>query len=231
MTARAKILDRIRGGLENAETPDRLDRAGIERRIAAHPRGIQPARIDRSGGALLDLFIEQAEKVNASVACIAGVEDLPEEVARYLASENLPAAFRMAPHPDLESAPWDTRPSLDVTTGATQGKDEVGLSKALCAVAETGTCFMASGAESPTTLNFLPETHIVAVKSSEVTGGYEEAWDRLRQKMGKETGEKQAMPRAVNLVTGPSRTGDIEQTIYLGAHGPRRLHIIVIDDQ
>lgn len=227
MTARAKILDRIRGGLEKAESPDRLDRAGIERRITAHPRGIQPSRIDRDAEGLTDLFIEQAEKVNATVAQIETIDALPDEIARYLASENLPSALRMAAHPDLEAAPWASRPSLEVTKGASDGRDEVGLSKALCVVAETGTCFMASGDESPITLNFLPETHIIVVKTSEIAGGYEQAWDWLRSQMG----EKQAMPRAVNLITGPSRTGDIEQTIYLGAHGPRRLHIVLINDQ
>jgi L-lactate dehydrogenase complex protein LldG len=57
-----------------------------------------------------------------------------------------------------------------------------------------------------------------------VTGSYEDAWDRLRRHVG-----DGVMPRTVNLITGPSRTGDIEQTIELGAHGPRRLHIILLD--
>jgi L-lactate dehydrogenase complex protein LldG len=38
------------------------------------------------------------------------------------------------------------------------------------------------------------------------------------------------LPRTVNLITGPSRTGDIEQRIQLGAHGPRRLHIVLVED-
>jgi L-lactate dehydrogenase complex protein LldG len=50
----------------------------------------------------------------------------------------------------------------------------------------------------------------------------EDAWDRLRA-----TG---TMPRAVNLVSGPSRTADIEQTVTLGAHGPARVHLIVLTD-
>jgi L-lactate dehydrogenase complex protein LldG len=81
-----------------------------------------------------------------------------------------------------------------------------------------------SGPDNPTTLNFLPETHIVVLPKSAVTGSYEDVWDRLRQHVG-----EGVMPRTVNLVTGPSRTGDIEQTIELGAHGPRRLHIILLD--
>ena len=90
-------------------------------------------------------------------------------------------------------------------------------------MAETGTLMLPSGSETPSTLNFLPDTHVVVLKSRDVVGPYEEAWDRLR------AGGK-TLPRTVNFVTGPSRTGDIEQTIYLGAHGPRHLHILLIDE-
>ena len=80
-----------------------------------------------------------------------------------------------------------------------------------------------SGAETPTTLNFLPDTHIVVVRGEQVVAAYEDGWDRLR--------DRGAIPRTVNFITGPSRTGDIEQRIELGAHGPRRLHIILVDDR
>jgi len=84
---------------------------------------------------------------------------------------------------------------------------------------------LTSGAERPTTLNFLPETHIVVLQARDIAGCYEDAWDRLR---ASQAGE--ALPRTVNLITGPSRTADIEQTIQLGAHGPRRLCIVLVDD-
>ena len=71
-------------------------------------------------------------------------------------------------------------------------------------------------AERPVTLNLLADTEIVVLRASAIVGAYEEAWDRLRTEIG-------AMPRNVMLVTGPSRSADIEQTLELGAHGPRRL--------
>jgi L-lactate utilization protein LutC len=48
-----------------------------------------------------------------------------------------------------------------------------------------------------------------------------DAWDLLR-------GERGELPRAINIVSGPSRTADVEQTIQLGAHGPRRLHVLLL---
>ena len=99
--------------------------------------------------------------------------------------------------------------------------DAVSLTPCLAAVAETGTLMLVSGPQTPTTLNFLPDTHIVVVYAEQVVATYEDGWDLLRTH-----GE---MPRNVNFITGPSRTGDIEQRIQLGAHGPRRLHIVLIE--
>jgi len=95
-----------------------------------------------------------------------------------------------------------------------------GLTTAFAAIAETGTLMLLSGPHGPTTLNFLPSTHVVVLFESQVTGAYEDAWDLLRALPD--------MPRTVNLITGPSRTGDIEQTIYLGAHGPLNLHVVLV---
>jgi L-lactate dehydrogenase complex protein LldG len=84
---------------------------------------------------------------------------------------------------------------------------------------------LVSGEDTPTTLNFLPDTHIVLVRAGQVVAGYEDAWDRVRARAG---GDPLSWPRTINLITGPSRTGDIEQRIQLGAHGPRRLHVVLL---
>jgi L-lactate dehydrogenase complex protein LldG len=92
---------------------------------------------------------------------------------------------------------------------------------------------LVSGKNSPSALNFLPDTHIVVLPIARMVGPMEAAWDRLRQAFaphGEDVGGA-AMPRTINFITGPSRTGDIEQKIEMGAHGPRRLHIIVVEDE
>ena len=100
------------------------------------------------------------------------------------------------------------------------GKLQIG---AFGAAAESGTLMLVSGADNPTTLNFLPDTHIVVIDAKDVAGDYETLWRRLREKFG-----DGVMPRTVNFITGPSRSADIEQTLILGAHGPRRLHVMVV---
>jgi len=78
-----------------------------------------------------------------------------------------------------------------------------------------------TGAESPSATFLLPETHVAIVRADQVVPGMEDAFARIRA-------DHEALPRAINLVSGPSRTGDIEQTIVLGAHGPRRLHVVLV---
>ena len=221
MNARATVLARIRLSLgvtgnevgRNATVDDRLRRA---------PKGIIPARGQVPAAERLALFVEMAEKVSASVAHVANADDLPAAIADYLRSQNLAAAVRLGNDPLLVGLPW-ARTQIVTSRGASAGDDAVGLSHAFAGVAESGTLMLASGSDNPTTLNFLPETHIVALNANDVVGDYEAAWERLRAIFG--NGQ---MPRTVNMVTGPSRSADIEQTILLGAHGPRRLHIIVV---
>ena len=110
------------------------------------------------------------------------------------------------------------------TKGRAQAEDRVGLSHAFAGIAETGTLALVSGPDNPTTLNFLPETHIVVVEAQTIVGDYEAFWAKLRAAYGEGT-----MPRTVNFITGPSRSADIEQTLLLGAHGPRTLHILIVD--
>ncbi|MGC1557227.1 MAG: lactate utilization protein, partial [Methylovirgula sp.] len=116
--------------------------------------------------------------------------------------------------------PWG---ELEIHQDSANGTGRVGLSRAFGAVAESGTLVLVSGDANPTRLNFLPETQIVLVLAAAIVGTYEEIWRKLRTVYG-----KGGMPRSVNFITGPSRSADIGQTMQLGAHGPRDLHIIVV---
>jgi L-lactate dehydrogenase complex protein LldG len=150
---------------------------------------------------------------------------VPAAVAEYLAAENLPAEFVMAPDPGLDGIPWATRPLLQIRRGDTPRADGTTLTPAFAAIAETGTLLLTSGPNTPTALNFLPDTHIVILRAGQIVAAYEDGWDRLRAARPL----PQDLPRAVNFITGPSRTADIEQQIVQGMHGPRRLHIVLVD--
>jgi L-lactate dehydrogenase complex protein LldG len=220
--ARDQILGDLRAHLGRGRL-DAAASAAAEERLAAHRRNRIPARaaaLDHAGQ--VALFIAEAETVDATVARVAGVADVPGAVADYLSRQNLPARLVMTSDPKLDAIPWDARPLLELRRGRAEDGDAAGITGAFAAVAETGTLMLVSGADMPTRNNFLPDTHIVVLRASEVVACYEDGWDRLRA--------AGAMPRTVNFITGPSRTGDIEQRLVLGAHGPRRLHIVLIDD-
>jgi L-lactate dehydrogenase complex protein LldG len=122
----------------------------------------------------------------------------------------------------LRAMAWDAT-SLEVKRGKSDGHDLNGVSHAFGAVAESGTLVLVSGPENPSTVNFLPDNHIVVLATKDITGDYESVLARVREVYG-----RGAMPRTVNFITGPSRSADIEQTLLLGAHGPRRLHVVLV---
>ncbi len=195
----------------------------LRSRLTAHPRHLIPARSRLPHAEQVALFIANVEKEFGSVTRVADLDAVPEAIASYLASQNLPTDIVMAPHPELRAIPWHTRPLLRLHEGRAQASDAVSLQHAFAGIAETGTLMLPSSPERPTTLNLLADTEIVLLRASRMVGAYEEAWDRLRAEVGE-------MPRNVMLVTGPSRSADIEQTLELGAHGPRRLHVVLVDD-
>jgi L-lactate dehydrogenase complex protein LldG len=210
MTARDDILARIRA-----------------QRAEAKPypgSGPTPRRGQVSGAERKALFVRMAEAAAATVDQASSRVEVPALVKNYLSRHNLPAEARLAPDPRIAGLDWASQPLLETSVGGTDGSHPTSITGAFAGIAETGTLALASGAPSPTLLNFLPETHIVVVDAKDLAGTYEELWARLKGQYGAE------MPRTLNLVTGPSRSGDIEQTILMGAHGPKRLHIILVDE-
>ena len=222
------ILGAIRRGLKRGPLPAD-QRAMLEGRLASHPRHLIPARSRVSRPEQIALFIRNVEKEFGSVARLPNMAAVPRAVAAYLAAHNLPPRFAMAPHPELKRIKWAEHPMLEIETRQGHPSDLVSLQHGYAAVAETGTLMLPSGADRPTTLNLLPDTEMVLLRASRIVGAYEEAWDLLRiERRDKLTGG--FMPRNIMWVTGPSRSADIEQTLELGAHGPRALHILLVDD-
>lgn len=221
--ARAEILGGIRRSLRRGELTGEA-RSAVETRLAEPPRGPSVARAQLAQPEKVALFCQWAETLNATVARV-GPAGVPGEVTAYLARNNLPANVAMAPSPLLEGYDWASQKMLSIRRGRGEGSDQVSVTGAFAGIAETGTVVMASGPDHPVSLNLLPDTHVVVLRESDIVGGYEDVWGRLRARYG-----KNLMPRTVNTITGPSRTGDIEQAMELGAHGPRRMHILVVRD-
>ncbi len=231
MSGKDQILGSLRRSKGRDGPVDAETAAALRVRINGHARNIVPARTDLDAGGLVDLFETMATKVHATVARVSDMADVPGAVSDYLRGENLPSEVVMAPDPSLDAAPWGDNKLLDIRRGVPGEPDQVSITSAPHAVAETGTLAMFSGPDHPSTLNFIPETHVVVLPASRVVKSYEDVWDAVRaQAADGASGRGGLPPRTVNFVTGPSRSGDIEQTLLLGAHGPRRLHIVIVED-
>lgn len=211
MSSRDEILQRVRAGVGRGAATDR--RAAAEAWIADRARGPEPVL----GSDLVGRFMAKAESLSSSVERIAGRPGLPAAVARFLTAGKFGTAAVIAP--ELADLDWAAS-GLAVAARPALDGDTVGITACFCAIAETGTLLLLSGPQTPATVSLLPETHIALVDARRIVSTMEEAFALLRSEHGR-------LPRALNFISGPSRTGDIEQTIVLGAHGPRRVHLLI----
>lgn len=221
--AREAILDKLRKRLEAMPEHSR-DAASVDARIARHAANLVPERATVSGVALVARFEDMLKKAAATLARVETRDDIPAAVADYLRSQNLPPRAFVAPDAALTGLDWSAAPTLEISGDDPAEVEGVTVTSAIAGVAETGTVVMSSADPSRMRNHLLAETSIVVLSSNTLVGAYEEVWARLRK-----SGEG-FMPRAINLITGPSRTGDIEQVIELGAHGPARVHVILVGE-
>ena len=214
MTARERMLANIRERQGKPRERDAAELEAVRAYISAHPRSPGP----RDAWEPLGLFRERAVSLAASVDEAPDLTAVPARVAAYLRERDLPLSavcWR-----ELVELDWAAS-GIEVEARGARGEDLVGITGAFCAIAETGTLMTLSGLETPPSVSLLPETHIAVLDARRVVRTMEDAWALLRDEHG-------APPRAVNFISGPSRTADIEQTLTLGAHGPYRVHIILI---
>ena len=213
--ARADILKRIREA-QGRRTPvvSQDEQVAVEAYLRDRPRG--PLR--SLDGDAVARFRTTAESMQSTTEEIGSAADAPSAVARYLKSMSLP----------LEGCVWPALAALDWASAglrlaprAANPEDVVGITGAFAALAETGTLMLVSGVDTPASVSLLPETHVALLPASRIVTYMEDAWDLARREFGE-------LPRAVNFISGPSRTGDIEQKMVLGVHGPYRVHIVVV---
>ena len=219
--SRDAVLDRVRRALGKAGLDDQA-RADAQAYVAAHAHGPRPSMPPD----VVQRFVDRATDMASTVERIASPAEIPSAVARYLGALKLPPSLAMQESrsgvcwPEFGQLDWRSV-GLDIEARPTVGDDRIGITGTFCAIAETGTLVLITGEPWPVATALLPDTHFAVVRADRIVSGMEEAFALIRT-------ERSAIPRAINLISGPSRTGDIEQTIVLGAHGPYRVHILVL---
>jgi L-lactate dehydrogenase complex protein LldG len=214
--ARAAILARIRKrqGRGASSRPSQAELEAVETYIGRHPAGPLPP----VEGDLVERFRRRAETMQSTTEMVDRMADVPGAVARYLEAYGLAPAGCVWPR--LAWLDW-AGAGLRLEARAAEDRDTVGVTGVFAALAETGTLMVVSGPDTPASASLLPETHVAVVPAARIVKHMEDAWELARAELGE-------LPRMVNFISGPSRTGDIDQTIVVGAHGPYRVHMIVV---
>ena len=217
--ARERILSRVRAAQGRPEQAKAREEELNFNYVSQKVVGPQPDL----GDDLLGRFIAQSERLQSTVARVGAMSDVPAAVADYLRDRGL----------GTRAIVWKSFAGLDWSAAGLQVEarapvrddpepDLVGVTGCFAAVAETGTLALLSGPDTPASMALLPETHIAVVPCLRIVRHMEDVFALLRHERGEP-------PRALNFISGPSRTGDIEQTIVLGAHGPYRVHLILVE--
>ena len=206
-SARDQILSKIRASQSGVSSNVAESRAAIQL-----PR---PEFSDNGEASLADQFAARLGQVNGTCGRVRSLEEVPDQISDYLSSMGENLVVVLTPHEDIAGLDWH---GFEFRTGIAKREDRISITRARAGIAETGTVVMESSAASPVTLNFLPEVNIVVLQESEILGSLESYWTSLVK-----------VPRTVNFITGPSKTADIEQTIVYGAHGPRKFHVVLVN--
>lgn len=170
------------------------------------PQGADPAQA----------FAERARLANAEVHFLQSEAEVPQAITELLRARNLPATIHVPPN--VKSLPWDAAPGLTLKHAA-PGPDDAAVALAPFGIAETGTLAYPSAADAPASWHFRAGFEIAVIRPDTILPRMEDVFAQLKAR---------ALPATVNFVTGPSRTGDIEQTLELGAHGPKALAILIV---
>ena len=220
--SRGAILERVRSGRVGAPVESR----------PAPPTPIPT----KDSSSLLDRFVQEAEAVGAIVHRSDRRELTVEIVLRILRDAGVNRLISWAPNDlpisGLMEAAVDNgiqlvgppTPAKAETLGrdwAAMATADAGLTGAVGGLADTGTIVLRSGPVRPRLTWLLPPLHVAVLPSSLVH-------PTLSAFMG-ECGELVGCSSHVAFVTGPSRTADIEQTLTTGVHGPKEVHILLVD--
>jgi len=232
--SRQQILARIRkanlGRLASSADKNTEDAGDLPQAVKEHMA--KRALSTRPGWSNLDdteRLLEQMQNVQISITRVQTSREVPDVVAEYRRENEIEGKLIVSPAiNDTALMQWGD----DVHSGIARdvvapGVEVTSVTPCFCAVAETGSIVTVSDGQTPSTLNFLPDNHIVVLYQSQVVGHLEDALARLRT-LEPADDLSSPVPRSVNFLTGPSRTADIEQTLELGAHGPRKMHVILV---
>ena len=213
--AREQVFDNVRQSLAQLDSSVKnYAREEFDRVMDADPP------IPVVDGLLIDSFIDKHMAVHGTVSIVKNYSEVPAAVSDFLAAHDLPPKMLVGGSNYLAGFDWPE--DWDIEKRPAEKTDSVSVTDAVCAIAETGTIMLVNSSEFSSTHAFVPENHLVIIDAGQIVRHLDDALEIASSRIENNS-------PAVHMVTGPSKTADVEQTIQYGAHGPRRLHAIIID--
>jgi L-lactate dehydrogenase complex protein LldG len=209
MNSRDSILTKLRASIAGRGDPDFVaQRDAFTEEPDANP---------------LERYIELAEAEATTISSVADWLDVPDAVARYLQANGLSLRVVIDSQAPVAASAWSDVGVETVTLPLNKDGDAF-LSDCYGAVAESGAIVISSNDGTAIANDFLAETHIILLRASWIFLSLADLWQTLRDEAA-----GGLLPREFCLVTGPSRTADLGVPAKMGAHGPARVHVVIVD--
>jgi L-lactate dehydrogenase complex protein LldG len=171
----------------------------------------------------VERYTELAIEALSTVDSVTSWDKVPAAVQGYLASRSLGSDLVSDTRAPIDAAAWKAA-GLDVLDPPVEPDDDCFVTDCFGAVAESGAVVISSDDGKSIANDFLARTHIILLPKERIVSSLAELWALLRAEY-----VETSLPREFCLVTGPSRTADLGVPARMGAHGPERMHVIIVD--
>ena len=207
-TTREKIFKNIRNAL-------------IEKTDAPFPDADTDAKVFKSGEETVDLtFAQEFTRIGGKFAYCEDEDDMAEKMKYIIHENNMENVFC------FEESLKPVLEQHEIAFEDHAGKlleSSIGITTCEFLTARTGSVLISSRQLSGRRLNVFPDVHVVVASTNQMVKDVKDALNELKDIYDK------GLPSAITVISGPSRTADIEKTLVMGAHGPKELYVLLVE--
>jgi L-lactate dehydrogenase complex protein LldG len=228
MSKRKEIVGRIREALRlEAHRPGHSQISSYGRRTDVTPREWLPI-VPGDHDSQVELFARNCDDLKTRFLRVAALSDVVGKLSEWkeaegwklIASHHAPLLDAIVPFIGVPTLFTEERPTTSEVERA-----EVGITLCDALIAQTGSVLLTTRSAGGRALSVLPPHHVVIARDSQLLPDLPAAFELLQKKYNDN------YPSLITFITGPSRTGDIERILVLGAHGPRFLTIFLLPNE
>ena len=210
-SARDAVLARIRSALAAGPAP-----------LPPEPDWTAPVHPPLSDADVVVAFAESFRRVGGEFYYCETLAELAAQVAGFRQRQQVGPPFVW--EPEMQALLYTAGVAFRADETDFIAQADLSLTSCEALVARTGSVLVSAGTASGRRLSIYPDQHLVLARPSQVVAEIGDALQLVQARYGSH------LPSMVSLTSGPSRTADIEKTLVLGAHGPRRLALFLLED-